>query len=314
MRWSTRSQRGMEQPIRSLMSKTWDKWKGDPIPRFGAALAYYTSFAIVPLFVLIIMVAIGMMEATRADIQSHLSDLVGAAAAAGLFHLVDQWMSAGLPLRGIFIDLAVFAIASTRVMDQLQDAVDCIWGLKPIRQPTVWQRIKQTWLSRLVLLGIAFMLLASLTASAMLSIGAESLMRATGVRTWSADVIGGVTSYIFVATLFAGLYKWVPRAKVAWSDVWIGALISAALYAAGSKLIVGYLGHSALVTLYGGAGSFVILLLWSYYASQIYLLGAVFIAVYASDYGHGVVPDDGTQAVRSPTDSEESEPFRQSER
>jgi membrane protein len=283
------------------MRKTWEKWSGDPIPRFGAALAYYTSFAIVPLFVLIIMIAIGMVEATRADIQSHLSDLLGAAAAAGLIHLVDQWMSAGLPLRGIFIDLAVFAIASTRVMDQLQDAVDGIWGLRPIREPTVWQRIKQTWLSRLVLLGVAFMLLASLTASTMLSIGAESLMRATGVGTWAADVVSGVTSYIIVTALFAGLYKWVPRAKVAWSDVWIGALISAVLYAAGSKLIVGYLGHSALVTLYGGAGSFVILLLWSYYASQIYLLGAVFIAVYACDYGHGVVPDDGTQAVRSPT-------------
>jgi membrane protein len=263
---------------------------------------------------LIIMVAIGMMEATRADIQSHLSDLVGAAAAAGLLHLVDQWMSAGLPLRGIFIDLAVFAIASTRVMDQLQDAVDYIWGLKPIRQPTVWQRIKQRLLSRLVLLSIAFVLLASLTASAMLSIGAESLMQATGVQSWFADVIGGVSSYIVVAALFAGLYKWVPRAKVAWSDVWIGALLSAALYAVGSKLIVGYLGHSALVTLYGGAGSFVILLMWSYYASQIYLLGAIFIAVYASAYGHGVVPDDGTQAVRSPTDSEESGPSRQSGR
>jgi membrane protein len=277
MRGSSRSQRGMERAIRSLTRKTWDKWSRDPIPRFGAALAYYTSFAIVPLFVLIIMVAIGMMEATRADIQSHLSDLVGAAAAAGLLHLVDQWMSAGLPLRGIFIDLAVFAIASTRVMDQLQDAVDYIWGLKPIRQPTVWQRIKQRLLSRLVLLSIAFVLLASLTASAMLSIGAESLMQATGVQSWFADVIGGVSSYIVVAALFAGLYKWVPRAKVAWSDVWIGALLSAALYAVGSKLIVGYLGHSALVTLYGGAGSFVILLTWSYYASQIYLLGAIFM-------------------------------------
>jgi membrane protein len=158
------------------------------------------------------------------------------------------------------------------------------------------------------LAGRRFHALASLTASAVLSIGAESLMRMTGAAPWVVDVMGVVMSYVIVTVLFAVLYKWVPRAHMAWSDVWIGALLSEGLYAVGSKLIVGYLGHSTLVGLYGGAGSFVILLLWSYYASQIYLLGAIFIAVYASEYGHGVVPEDDAQAVRRATDSDEAAP------
>jgi membrane protein len=289
-----------------LLRKTFEKWSRDPVPRFGAALSYYTAFAIVPLVVLLVMVTVGFLGVTKADLQSHLENLIGIAAAGGLFHLVEEWRNSGAPLRGVFIDVAVFAIASARVMDQLQDAVDYIWGLKPMRQPTAWQRMKQRWFSRVMLLGIAFMLLASLTASAALTIGTESVIRAAGAGVWLIDFTGAVMSYIIVAGIFAGLYKWVPKAQVAWSNVWIGALLTAALYAAGSKIIVGYLGHSALVAFYGGAGSLIILLLWSYYASQIYLFGAIFIAVYASEYGAGVVPV-GARAVRAATESDDSE-------
>ena len=88
------------------------------------------------------------------------------------------------------------------------------------------------------------------------------------------------------------------KAKVAWADVWIGAAITGALYTHGNMLIVVHLGHSALVTFYGGAGSLVLILLWAY-ASQIFLFGAVFIAVYASQYGSLVRPGDDAVAVHS---------------
>ena len=192
-------------------------------------------------------------------------------------------------------------------MDQLQDALDCIWGLKSKRPRRLLERIKQRFFSRLGLLGIAFMLLVSLIVSAVFSIGTQAVIGASGeARPWLRTV-SAVISYLVLALLFAVIYKWVPQAKVAWKDVWLGALITTLLYVAGSMGIVVWLGHSPLVTFYGGAGSLVLILLWAYYASHIFLFGAAFIAVYASEYGSHVVPADGAVAVRPATESDESE-------
>jgi len=112
------------------------------------------------------------------------------------------------------------------------------------------------------------------------------------------NTIVTVVSYVVIALLFGLIFKFVPQAKVAWADVWMGAVLTALLFVAGSMVIVFYLGSSALVTFYGEAGSLVVILLWAYYASQIFLFGAVFIAVYAGEYGSDVRPANGTVAVR----------------
>ena len=293
----------------SLAKKTAEKWSGDPGPRFAAALAYYTAFAIVPLVVLAVMVSAAVMgeEAARGTLHRQVVDLIGPPSGDALFNLIEHWRSAGAPAYSVLIALGVFVLAAARVMDQLQDALDCIWGIKSKRQPSLLQRMKQRFFSKLGLLGIAFMLLASLIASTVFAMGAQAVIGAgDDARPW-LRVASAVTSYLVLAMLFALIYKWVPQAKLAWTDVWMGAMLTTALYIAGSRVIVVYLGHSALVTFYGGAGSLVLILLWAYYASQIFLLGAVFIAIYASEYGSHVVPAEGAVAVRPATESDEDE-------
>ena len=293
----------------SLARKTAEKWGGDPGPRFAAALAYYTAFAIVPLVVLVVMVAAALMgeEATRDTLHRQVVDLIGHPSGDALFNLIDHWRRAGAPVHSVLVALGVFIIAAARVMDQLQDALDCIWGLKSKRPAGMLQRIKQRFFSRLGLLGIAFILLVSLIASAVFSIGTQAVIGTdSDVRPW-VRIASSVISYLVLALLFSLIYKWVPQAKVAWTDVWMGALLTTILYVVGSMAIVVYLGHSALVTFYGGAGSLVLILLWAYYASQIFLFGASFIAIYASEYGSHVVPADGAVAVRPATKSDEDE-------
>lgn len=296
----------------SLAKKTAEKWGGDPGPRFAAALAYYTVFAIVPLVVLVVMVTAALMgeEAARGTLHRQVVDLIGHPSGDALFNLIDHWRNAGAPIHSVVVALIVFVIAAARVMDQLQDALDCIWGLQSKRQPGLLQRIKQRFFSRLGLLGIAFMLLVSLIASAVFTIGAQALIGAGIEARPVLRVVSAIISYLVLALLFALIYKWVPQAKVAWTDVWMGALITTVLYVAGSMVIVVYLGHSALVTFYGGAGSLVLILLWAYYASQIFLLGASFIAIYASEYGSHVVPTEGAVSVRPATESDEGESSR----
>ena len=293
----------------SLVKKTAEKWSGDPTPRFAAALAYYTAFAIVPLVVLVVMVAARVVgeETARGTLHRQVVDLIGDPSGDALFNLIDHWRKVGEPLYTVLGALGVFVIAAARVMDQLQDALDCVWGLKSKRPRSLIERIKQRFFSRLGLVGIAFMLLVSLIVSAVFSIGTHAVIGADGdARPW-LRVASAVISYLVLALVFALIYKWVPQAKVAWRDVWLGALLTTLLYVAGSMVIVVWLGHSALVTFYGGAGSFVLILLWAYYASHVFLVGTSFIAVYASEYGSHVVPADDAVAVRPATESEEAE-------
>ncbi|HEU5201329.1 MAG TPA: YihY/virulence factor BrkB family protein [Nitrospira sp.] len=295
--------------VKSLVAKSIDKWNDEPGPRFAAALAFYTAFTIVPFVVLVIMVSATMMgeDAARGDLHQHIDDLIGEPAANGLFHLIDQWRSAGSPLLNELIALGVFVLGTVRVMGQLQDALDCIWGLKPKRPRSRMARLRQRFASVSALLGVAFILLASLTLSAWLSIAIQSAFGTMGEPAWMRKALATTISFIIVSALFALIYKWVPQAKVAWTDVWIGAGITAALYMLGSMLIVVKLGHSTLVTFYGGAGSLVLVLLWAYYASQIFLFGAAFIAVYATQYGSLVRPADGAVAVHTASKGESEE-------
>lgn len=297
------------QMVKSLAIKSVDKWNDEPGPRFAAALAFYTAFTIVPFVVLVIMVSATFMgeEAIQGDLHKHVGDLIGEPSADGLFHLIDQWRAAGSPVLNELVALGVFLLGTVHVMDQLRDALDCIWGLKTKRPRAMMARLKQRFASVSGLLGIAFILLSSLTLSAWLNVGIQSTFGGIGGPIWMQKAIGTAMSFLIIAALFALIYKWVPQAKVAWADVWIGALITGALYSVGSMLIVVKLGHSPLVTFYGGAGSLVLVLLWAYYASQIFLFGAAFIAVYASEYGSHVRPTEGAVAVHSAAKGESAD-------
>jgi membrane protein len=246
-------------------------------------------------------------ESIKGDLHKHVGDLIGEPSANGLFHLIDQWRAAGSPVLNQLVALGVFLLGTVHVMDQLRDALDCIWGLKTKRPRTMMARLRQRFASLSGLLGIAFILLSSLTLSAWLNIGIQSAVGMIAEPLWMQKAVGTAISFVIIAALFALIYKWVPQAKVAWADVWIGALITGALYTVGSLLIVVKLGHSPLVTFYGGAGSLVLVLLWAYYASQIFLFGASFIAVYASQYGSHVRPAEGAVAVHSAAKGESAD-------
>lgn len=112
-------------------------------------------------------------------------------------------------------------------------------------------------------------------------------------------------SFAVISLLFAMIFKLLPKAKVAWSDVWTGALVTAVLFTVGKQFIVLYLGGSAIVSLYGAAGSLVMLLFWAYYTSQILLFGAEFTAVYASDCGSRIIPTEDAIAVGEPAKTDE---------
>ncbi|VWX63657.1 Membrane protein [Burkholderiales bacterium 8X] len=263
-------------------------WKADYAPSMGAALAYYTIFSVAPLLLIVISVA-GLVfgeDAARGEIMSQLSGLMGvdgARAVQGMLEAVNK------PAEGIVatvIGLVLLVVGATTVFGELQDALDRIWRA-PARdtQSGLLTLLRVRLLSFSMIMGIGFLLMVSLVASAALA----------ALSKWWAPVFGGwavlaqgvnfVFSFAMVTIGFALIYKIMPRVRIQWRDVWVGAAVTALLFTVGKHLIGLYIGKSSVASGYGAAGSLVVVLVWVYYSAQIFLLGAEFTWVYAHQYG-----------------------------
>jgi membrane protein len=277
-------------------------WIDDYAPSMGAAIAYYTVFSIAPL--LLIVIAVGGLvfgrEAVQGQIVAQMSSLIGEAGAVAVQGLIE---SASTPARGIvatLISIAVLVVGATTVFSELQSALDRIWRVPvPPRENSVWKLLRGRLLSFGLILGLGFMMMVSLVVSAGLA----------ALGKWSRGVIPGWENLLqavniaitlgFTTCLFAMIFKVMPRARIAWQDVWTGALVTAVLFELGKLGIGLYLGKSSVTSGFAAAGSLVVLLVWVYYSAQIFLLGAEFTWVFAHREGSrtGVGGRAGAQAI-----------------
>jgi len=172
-----------------------------------------------------------------------------------------------------------------------------IWEVEPKPGGGIWGFVRNRLVSFGMILGVGFLLLVSLVISAAMgSIDrwAEGLGGAGRVL---ALILSFALSFAVITLLFALIYKYLPDVKIAWRDVWIGAVVTALLFTVGKFLIGLYVAKTSVASSYGAAGSLVILLLWVYYSAQIVFLGAEFTQVYASRYGSKIEPADNAVPV-----------------
>lgn len=274
--------------IGTMLRAAGENWVKDYAQSMGAALAFYTMFSIAPLLLIVIAVA-GLVfgeEAARGEIYVQLHGMLGSAGASAVQSLLEQvGRSSESRLATVFGSVLLF-IGATSVFAELQDALDRIWRV-PQRAPRsgLWSLLRARLLSFGMILGFGFLLIVSLALSAALA--------AVG-RWWDPQAIGWLTvanaievslSIGLVTCIFAMIYKVMPRAGVAWRDVWVGAAFTSLLFLAGKFLIGVYIGHSGISTLFGAAASLVVVLLWVYYSAQIFLFGAEFTWVYSHAFG-----------------------------
>ena len=261
-------------------------WSDDYAPSMGAALSYYTLFSIAPLLLIVIAVAGWFFgdEAVRGELVGSLQYLMGeegAKAVEGMLASVSE------PKEGVIatvIGIFVLLLGATTVFGELQNDLDRIWRV-PARETEKgwWRLLRSRLLSLGMILGIAFLLMISLVFDAVLQ--ALGKMWGTGLGKALAQTLNFVLAFGLTTTIFAMIYKLMPRAKIEWHDVWVGAAVTAALFAIGKFLIGLYIGRSAVASSFGAAGSLVVVMIWVYYSAQIFLLGAEFTWVYAHSHG-----------------------------
>jgi membrane protein len=263
-------------------------WIDDYAPSMGAALAYYTLFSIAPLLLIVISIA-GLVfgaDAARGQIFAQLRELIGADGAATVQSLLQSVNKPAQGVVGTLVGVVVLLLGAMSVFGELQNSLDRIWRA-PARADAsgLWSLVRSRLLSFGMILGIGFLLIVSLVASA--AVAALGKFSASFFGAWVlvAEGLNFVLSFAFVTVTFAMIYKLMPRVRIGWRDVWIGAAVTALLFAIGKSLIGLYLGRSSFASGFGAAGSLVVLLLWMYYSAQIFLLGAEFTRVYASTFG-----------------------------
>ncbi len=259
-------------------------WFKDDAPSMGAALAFYTLFAIAPILLAVIWLAgrfIGP-DLVQEHVLTQMHNLLGGPGTAAVRALLASATHSPRSGYSAAAELITLLIGATSVFAELQNALSRIWRTPPRGAVQgLWHLLRARLLSFGLILVVGFLLLVSLLANA----GLEGLGTWLGKFTaeWYRVVFVLYLLFGFAITtvLFAMIYKYLPHEQIAWGDVWVGSLVTALLFSAGKFIIVVYLGRMAATSVYGIAGSFLVLLLWVYYAAQIFLLGAEFTCEYA---------------------------------
>jgi len=262
-------------------------WSDDYAPSMGAALAYYTMFSIAPLLMIVIAVA-GLVfgaDAARGEISGQLSQMMGEDGANAITALLASARFSGENLVAAATSAAALAVGATGVFCELQDNLDRIWLAPRSLHRGIWVFLRSRLLSFGMVLGIAFLLLVSLVVSAGLAALGKVWRPYFGGWEMLAHAADIAVSLALVTVMFAMIYKFMPRVRIDWRDVWTGAFLSAALFSIGKVLIGLYIGKSSVASSFGAAGSLVVVLVWVYYSAQIFLLGAEFTRVYSHTRG-----------------------------
>jgi membrane protein len=286
-----------------LFKQTFSEWLEDKAPQLGAALAYYTVFSLAPL-ILVLLAIIGWIfqndpAGAWKKVTEQMSYFLDKSAVDVVQNIAQQ---AAQPTKGLLattIGILLALFGASGVFGQLQDALNTIWGVKAKPGAGILGFLRLRFLSFAMVGGVCFLLLVSLTLQSVLRGFSHYVQAVLPGGIVIAMAVYWIFDLAVVIVLFAIIFKFLPDAKIQWRDVWIGAILTAILFAIGKWALGLYLGSGSAASAYGAASSLITLLLWVYYSSQILLFGAEFTQVYADRSGRGVKPDE--HAIRIET-------------
>jgi len=247
--------------IIGLVKDTVKEWGEDKASRLGACLAYYTIFSVGPLLLISVAIASIVFSNAENQIVAQLSSVIGPTAATAIKQAIDNSNKGGNNIIATVIGIVTLVLGASGVFGQLQDALNTIWEVKPKPGRGIMETARDRFMSFTMVLGTGFLLL------------------------------------VVITVMFALLFKFLPDVKIAWKDVWLGAFITALLFAIGQFVLGLYFTFGNVGSAFGAAGSLVIVLVWIYYSSEILFFGAEFTQVYTNKYGSHVVPDENAEFV-----------------
>ncbi|MGD1910543.1 MAG: YihY/virulence factor BrkB family protein [Rivularia sp. (in: cyanobacteria)] len=279
--------------ILKLLKQIFKEWQKDKASRLAAALAYYTVFSLAPLLIIAIAIAGSIFgeEAARGEIVGQIQGLVGQQGAEIIETAIENANQPDVSSFASIVSIIALLFGASGVFAQLQEALNTVWEVKAKPKQGIMNFVRKRFLSFSAVLGIGFLLLVSLLASAVLSALQNYMSGLLPGVDWLWQILNLAISFGVITLLFALMYKFLPDVKIRWNEVWVGAIITTILFIVGKFALGLYIGRGSFGSTYGAAGSLVVVLAWVYYSAQILFFGAEFTQVYARRFGSRIVPD-----------------------
>jgi membrane protein len=290
----------MLKGVGALLKKTFSQWNDrDPFSA-SATIAFYTIFSLPGLLVIIVNVAGYFFgtDAVTSQVSGQIQGMIGQDTATDVQNIIGKASESNGSTLASILGIATLLFGATAVFYQLQQTLNKIWGVKPKPKQKILKLVRDRVFSFGLILVVGFLLLVSLVISASLA----------ALSDWVAGHISEALLVVFkvldvlisvgiITLLFASMYKFLPDAKIKWRDVWVGAGLTAVLFVIAKFALGVYFGKTDQGSMYGAAGSIILIMLWVSYAGLIWLFGAEFTQVYASSQGEPIQPSEGAVSV-----------------
>lgn len=274
-----------------ILKKTFEDWNNSSASKDSAGMAYYAIFSLPGLLIIVIWIS-GLFfgdEAVRGEITDQASGIAGKDIADSLQSMVLSavWDHQNIWMKILGICTLIFG--ATTLFFHMQRSLNLLWEVEAEPKKAFQKYIIDRANSLGMILIIAFLLLISLILSSVLGLANNWITRNFGLETFIfAQVLNVVISFLVVIVLFASMFKILPDVEIEWRSVWIGALVTAVLFSIGKFLLGYYFELSKPTSIFGAAGTIILLMMWINYTCQIVFFGAEFTKVYAREMGHSI--------------------------
>lgn len=270
----------------SWIAEIYENSRKDRVASLAAALAYYTIFSIVPILLICISLTGTFFgeEAARGQIIGHISGLLGQQTALQIQEMIQK-ANHPAAFTAQVVSVCILLFTASGVFSEIQGGLNIIWGVQANPNQKWFAFIKNRFISFAMVLISAVLLLISIVLSTLLALLSSRINYFIGVNIFLELTISYFFSFLMITLLFAMIFKHLPDISLKWSDVWVGALITSLLFSIGKILIGFYLNLAPLASVFGAAGSLIVLLVWVYYSAQVFFIGAEITKIYSSKKG-----------------------------
>ncbi len=292
--------------ILQIFKSAFNEWYCKDPFRQSAIIAYYAIFSIPGLLVLIITIAGYFFgtETVNQNLIAQISETIGSETALQIQEVLSKSTTEKSTTWGSIVGISILLVGATGVFVELQVTLNLIWNVKVKPQNGIWLIIKARLFSFGLILAIAFLLTISLVIStALVAISNYIQFESSQLMMSIYGILNFVISLLVISALFAMIFKILPDAKIHWKHVWLGSLITGILFTIGKMGLAYYFGKAQPASVYGVAGSVILILIWVSYSSMILFFGAEFTAAYAKKYS-GIIPPTSIAKVEVPTTTE----------